>query len=220
MWQQLEKASRYIAKYFWTFGRCFSGPQNFAGSLFSPDIDPSDDKHGDLNRFHDALTFVASSVFFAVLLQMPFFEKIEFWRQIILSIILTLFGVLSVALALRFSWLCVGGRTAFIKYFVIDAYVAGVATVLFTLVAILQSAINQLFQLNEGHFVSYSIFLTGLLVVGARALVFWEAYRLLNNVGQLRAFLALVVFHGVMLPTLFLLYSLDQYFITTYLTIQ
>ena len=151
------------------------------------------------------------------MLRIPLFEHVEFQKHVTVSLILAFLSVVAVALALRFSWLCVGGNTNFLRYFVIDAYLAGVEIVLLTFVEVFQNAINQMFQLDETYFLFDSIYWFGLFAIGVWALMFWEVYRVLNNLGQGRALLSLVVFNIVMWPTFVFLRILEEYLITTHL---
>lgn len=208
MWKQLENVIRYIPKYLWLFGRCFSSPQGFVGELYPSRQDATREEHKFL-QFQDSLIFMATSVLLAVLLETPFFDRVEFWTQVVRSCILSLVGVVMAALALRCSWSCVGGKTGFVKYFVIDAYVAGVGIALLGGVFLLQDGVNQIFEIKDGHIMFWSIRLAGLFFVGIWALIFWEAYRLLNSLSNTRAFFALLIFHVLNIPTLVILVILE-----------
>ena len=192
-----------LPEYLWNFGRCFSSPQKFVENLFKENENDVLEAGSRRAIFQKALTFMGLSVLFSVCFQTLSFEDPEFWKQVVGSCITTFLGVVLVALALRFSWICVGGKTDFTKYFVIDAYVTGVGILLISAVNGLQFGVNRIFEIGDGELMSSIIIYIGVLGVGCWALIFWETYRLLNNLGKIRAFFALVIFNVINLPIYF-----------------
>ena len=82
----------------------------------------------------------------------------------------------------------------------IDGYVVGVSVVLLSVVSVLQSGINHIFDISSDSVASYIVNIVGLLVIGWWALLFWEVYRLLNKLGNWRAAAALLIFHLLFVP--------------------
>lgn len=199
MWDKIDTVLKYTPKYFWFFGRCLSNPQRFVDTLFAEQNDEMGDEI-KFTLFQDALIFLSFSVLLSVFMKAPSVDSPHLLRQVGFTCLVSYFSVALLALALRASWCCVGGKTDFVKYFVIDAYAVGIATVLLSVVALLQGEVNEIFGIPDGEVTHYVIVLIGFSAVGIWVLIFWETYRLLNNLGNGRACLALLIFNILTIP--------------------
>lgn len=183
-----EKIIKYVPNYLWNFGCCFSSPQKFVDDLVSKN---NSEKQARI-LFKNALIFLYLSILFSVAIRLPnLLGSTSILKPIIGSFLISLFGITWTALALRFSWTLVGGKFRFREYFVIDAYVVGVASVLISIIVPLREGIiislDSLEFIPNANLTGNIFMILGYLAVSVWALIFWEVYRLLNKLNYWRA---------------------------------
>ncbi len=213
-----------IPKYLSDFVSTFSSPKTFVGARNMP----TDDFRSE------ALTFLAISFVFAVLLHTPLMsDEFRLWEILVLNGVANLLWVILVAAALRLAWWCMGGRAPFTSFLITYCYYFGVTLVLVKILHLCVLGVLKTFQpevfeilrdFSRGQIPESTEFSSTLplaiLFIGYTGVVIWlivgwGVYRELNGLSKIRSLWAGIIFSLLCGPLL-----LFQFFLETILRPQ